>query len=987
MGIEFIQQRGFTWPWQSKTKVADRGDVLVALKEGKADRLSVRLDEGYPELPLRSREDLQELEAFAQGRPPEGNRELGQALIGLAKSGWSFHGTAGQLGLYGAYNALTDPNFSHLGTPQARKEGHEVTLDADKARNIAGFYASGSLPAQLEQTGYQFFEPGQESPVLAFEASPGAGLGRSGEVWIDGPLPAEEPLKNQLAEFQQLLGECGDVATVQQALAILHGGDSADSKARALAALEREGLGGRALDFLATAHKASADVARVALGAAESSELKRDLLRRAVESPEKVGRGEGLLQGLSQDDAWQIAPALMKAQTGPLAELGSQLLQESTSRPGTLASVLLGAMSQPVAPLDLTRQLLAAEAEPGLVMSLLQGEADWKPAVDFLQATDLRQPESRTALAKALFAGEPPAGPESVAVRVGQALEQIDRDDSDYASLVEAGLTLLKAHGPAAALAEALEEPELALASPNVTSGQDVIKMGRLALSHQETLSEEANGALLQALKDQPDTRSLGELADRMTSEVSFELAHDVLDALLAAPPANSAELAKSMQELLKLQNDPENGSAEEGHALGANLLKELAKDPDLKPLCKLADKLVEHSSEENGLVAEEAARAVAEGRGTDLTSFKAACVGLDSDLDAHLAESVKCPLLDEMQTESGHAALLAAAIGHPKDERAMLSAALHGITDSEDEDVDADRAALGVRAAELLEGKQSALLEKLTTDVDDTQHWAVAQALLDRPNAPSSLAEAASFVGDVAGLSWDPQLAQNLQAELAAFPETARACEFVDSLADDESRPALVEALAKNPRAASPVELAQLGSNAIARLSSLNYDADPLAEALQGKLGEEPVFQAANAFAEQVQDTTLAQHIQAVMAHPDVKTGRDYGALASDLFSSSRDYGAVELGLEEMAKHDDTRIGAEVASDLWAKVDEDAANLLGGTLLRGCDNPASLATQLREAADRGEKADEDNWEAPLGSCADELRAAASRLEARTSTV
>ncbi|MGE0494560.1 MAG: hypothetical protein AB7S38_35450 [Vulcanimicrobiota bacterium] len=117
--VEQLERDGFAFSWRSKwhmpwsdpIRPMSAEEVVSTLARGETERLSVSAPEQLT-LPVRSRQDLHELASLA-GHGDQAAK-LQQDLRFLAEQGfrfWAHRGEEqGEVGLYGAYNALTDPN-------------------------------------------------------------------------------------------------------------------------------------------------------------------------------------------------------------------------------------------------------------------------------------------------------------------------------------------------------------------------------------------------------------------------------------------------------------------------------------------------------------------------------------------------------------------------------------------------------------------------------------------------------------------------------------------------------------------------------------------------------------------------------------------------------------------------------------------------------------------------------------------------------------
>ncbi|GMU53857.1 MAG: hypothetical protein AMXMBFR33_30030 [Candidatus Xenobia bacterium] len=983
MQIDFSYRRRFRWPWQDAQKSIDQSQAERHLDKGRGDRLSVRLAENGPLVPLPTRADLQELQAFQEGRPPDGKPELGQALLDLARGGWSFHGAAGQIGLYGAYNALTDPAFAELGSAVARKDRSEVPLDPERTVRMANFYNGNSLNARLESEGYQFFSQGEQ--VAGFVAGPQVSLGKNGQLWLEGPLPPEPQLRDKLQLFQQLVSEAGAVSEARDALAVVESQASPEQKAREMMQLQSPGLNERALGYLAESHPLAAEVTRVAMQAAGDG---FELLEQACQDPNSVGLGQKLARHAEDPE---VARALLEAQkqkAPELVKLGGKLLEQENTEPVATAVALLDELERGKSStrVELARKQLAAGADPQVVMSTQRKTPGWEAPLTFYERAHdkLSYTESASALAAALVSGPAP-DKTTMLQRVQTSLASMD--DQDRETLVETALRHLDPESkPAVKLARDLEQPELALTTSCLKTGQDVLAMGRQALQDQETLSEEAGAALLQALEQYRDTRELGKQASALTAELSLEATHYVLDQLLNQP---GDLLTRGSAILNELRTDESPGNWDDPGAFAHALLGQLARNPAHKALAERASKLSKAQDSEDFEIAYEGLAALTESR--SLESFLAACVGrgVDETLERTLHGkpvfalyrklSDECPELKEP--------LLEGALLRPEaDSKELVGLALKAVPHFEASDEQARQAdleRLAEQALDMLKGPERKLAQQLTEGVEPGQHWAALQPLLLGP-APTNLDELARLGGEVTSLSKDPELAANLLLALSSYPESASGRQLVAELCDateGDVRSELTRALCANPRASSPHELARIGAQALEHLSEFPDEAGQLAESLLQHFETEPTL--AVGLARELTDLDPAQVAGVVLSHPlSDSSGLALGRVALELSRRTESLEPVGAALVRMAEQEDTRLAAPTALQAFEGMSEESAKLLADSLLGLAHDPGALAVTLRAAADRGETAGDEEPEQAYAYDTDVLRESATRLEA-----
>lgn len=183
-GVRFLERKSWHFPWTDPNREIDRSEVARRLQQGD-DRLSAQAPDAEVPTRLNSLEDLQEL-AVCHG--PASTTGLPGALRQLAQLGWRFTSQEGEVGVYGAYEGISEGRFD-----VTARNGHAAVAlgDAHKVERMARFYQK---PNPIEQAGFHFFAPDGE-PISAFEAGPACRIGQKDEAWI--------PATSSLAEVQE----------------------------------------------------------------------------------------------------------------------------------------------------------------------------------------------------------------------------------------------------------------------------------------------------------------------------------------------------------------------------------------------------------------------------------------------------------------------------------------------------------------------------------------------------------------------------------------------------------------------------------------------------------------------------------------------------------------------------------------------------------------------------------------------------------------
>ncbi len=204
-------------PWQEARESIALDEVVDRLERGQSERLLVKPPDSDLPLPLRSSEDLQEVRVFSGELPAEKlvEPELGLALQDLSAHGWLFEAQPGQVGAYGAYNALTEPARS-LPELRARKGERSVALSREVVGELRDFTLQSPL-ARLEDQGYVFLDDRGE-PASAYLVGSRGNVGRDGEAW----LPVDQATPETLSAYRAWREAAPDAATAARAWELAH---------------------------------------------------------------------------------------------------------------------------------------------------------------------------------------------------------------------------------------------------------------------------------------------------------------------------------------------------------------------------------------------------------------------------------------------------------------------------------------------------------------------------------------------------------------------------------------------------------------------------------------------------------------------------------------------------------------------------------------------------------------------------------------------
>ncbi|MEW6282720.1 MAG: hypothetical protein AB1758_29185, partial [Candidatus Eremiobacterota bacterium] len=193
--MRFLERKRFRWPWSDPHLPLQGAEVAQRLPHG---RVEVRAPDAQVPLPVKALDDLEELVVFhgARSVDPLGRPDLGQALRELAASGWRFVAPdLGEVGLYGAYNALTEGSMAVAATRGAL----QVPLEDRTPSNLLHFYRT-DLRARLEEAGFSFFDSNGKL-VSAYQGER-VGHGEPWVAWSELPAGRQEEELERLGDLR-----------------------------------------------------------------------------------------------------------------------------------------------------------------------------------------------------------------------------------------------------------------------------------------------------------------------------------------------------------------------------------------------------------------------------------------------------------------------------------------------------------------------------------------------------------------------------------------------------------------------------------------------------------------------------------------------------------------------------------------------------------------------------------------------------------------
>lgn len=307
----FLAKRSFYVPLlMDRFTEVSRAEV-PKLIEKHPDRLLVQPGDAEVPLPLRSAEDLREITLIDQGQAEKlPQAPIGEQLKSLAEDGWRFHNGDDEVGLYGAYNILTEDE----GWPQQLvvKRGSaliDLTESSELAR-MSRFYQADTTAGELERMGFELYDGNGQAKSAYGLAGASYQVGAKGEKWFSPPADRNRAL-NDLESFQRLRGAAPSLERAQLAWDFVRAERRGDQRRlKELGPL----LSPRDLDTLATepAYQKSASLAGAMLKKADSDEAREEILRaflaqpRATDDRALAKLAAGVLSRLESRNSWEF---------------------------------------------------------------------------------------------------------------------------------------------------------------------------------------------------------------------------------------------------------------------------------------------------------------------------------------------------------------------------------------------------------------------------------------------------------------------------------------------------------------------------------------------------------------------------------------------------------------------------------------------------------------------------------------------------------
>ncbi|MEW6280354.1 MAG: hypothetical protein AB1758_17120, partial [Candidatus Eremiobacterota bacterium] len=510
-GAVLMRQRRFRLPWMDREVPIDTHEAVETLREGQPgplSRLRVKPADSSVPLKLSSPEDLSEVAALAGRDRPVSHPDLVTHLRALAQAGWRFFSGGDEVGLYGAYNAMTDPE-KPLENLTVVQQDVRIPLDGTpgQAEAVCRFYTSPDRPlaAVLEQHGFRFFNASL-TPLSAFESGSETTVGRPGEGWL--PVSRISSLE-EMQRLASLRDDLGYVPSAIQAWEVL--GRGKPSLQRAVELLETRVYSDEAATAMAGL------VRREIAGHAELDTF----LERALAAPTGYTTRMAIMRHAVEARTPDEAAGLQKWMEAMRGEVGESELER------VMANL------QPSLPLDSDQrahlqELTAAASQSGgsrlaLIESFLAGHGGNLAALAsaWLSRRNEHYTGDRIAVARAL-------------------LERMRKDPATERSARVALASVTGSQWQDAALLEA------ALKHPTTS---DVASLAALGADLAE-VSLPAAEAVLTELKAIPEARSLSEMALNLGPEAAQEAHRKALYlAVLENPSATPVEFARALAE------------------------------------------------------------------------------------------------------------------------------------------------------------------------------------------------------------------------------------------------------------------------------------------------------------------------------------------------------------------------------------------------------------------------------------------------------
>lgn len=435
--VRYFQKKAFYVPWlmDAYKEVAPAQVEQYLGSHPTTDKLLVQPPDSQVRLPLRTSEDLGEVQNLTT------QKGLATRLEELARQDFRFHatidGTSAEVGLYGAYNSLTDPAHGLKELTLMRGGLPLVVADAHELEKVHRFYTGSHPLATLECDGYRLFNSQQE-PSTAYVQANAAGraawIGKADEAWYESADGSFD--RQQLQEFETFRAASEELSLAQRAFKLHQGtleGNPSSDLVPVLAAHPKYapmcGFAAGLVEGVPQAARiavlANALPYRTEVAASARAELAAKVLAEAKKPEEYVQVADRAMAALATEAAY--ADACKLYQNASLGAAGKVSMAAAL-----LAQPELAAPDQSLALADRVKGEDAVEMTRSAMVARGQASVD-----ELFKAS--RNPRIREVLAR-LVRKDPEAGTREWAIRTEQEIGQWQYSyqwNADRANLLE----------------------------------------------------------------------------------------------------------------------------------------------------------------------------------------------------------------------------------------------------------------------------------------------------------------------------------------------------------------------------------------------------------------------------------------------------------------------------------------------------------------------------------------------------------------------